>query len=376
MKHYIIIFLSIILHLSINTDFALSQYKIRTVVIDPGHGGKDPGAIGTKAKEKDITLSISLKLGEYIKKYLTDVNVYYTRKKDVFIELFKRAEIANKKHADVFISIHVNSFYSSKPYGTATYVMGLKKSKDNIAVAKRENAVILKEKGYLANYKGFDPNSPDSYIVFSLLQNANLSQSLNLAQKVESQFKNRAGRKSRGVKQAALVVLWNATMPAILVETGFISNAKEQKYLMSSQGQSYIASAIFRAFRDYKNEIEKNKKNIKQIKYPTNTNTKTTTTKTDNKKYKNKNSVIKFKVQIKSSVKKIKSGSKELYEYNNAEEMIFGKIYKYYIGNTNDFQEILKIQTRVRKKVKDAFVVAFKNGKRITVKQALNDLKK
>ena len=373
MNKHLVIFLILIIYSLITPSITFSQYRIRKVVIDAGHGGKDPGAVGKKAKEKDIALSISLKLGKYIEKNLTGVKVEYTRKKDVFIELFKRAEIANKAHADVFISIHVNSHTSSKPYGTATYVMGLDKSKENLEVAKRENSVILKENGYLANYKGFDPNSPDSYIVFSLLQNANLNQSLNLAQKVENQFKNRVGRKSRGVKQAALVVLWNATMPSILVETGFISNSSEQKFLMSDQGQSYIASAIFRAFRDYKNEIEKKSKNLKTIQYSSNNNNNNNNN-NNTKTISNKNSNVRFKVQIKSSSRKIAKGSKELYSYKNAEEINFKGIYKYYIGNTNSFKEILKIQNEVRKKVKDAFVVAFKNGKRISMKDALNEV--
>ena len=369
MKKQIIIFLSLIMYLFLSTDFSYSQYKIRSVVIDAGHGGKDPGAVRKKVQEKKIALAISLKLGGYITKYLSDVKVDYTRKKDVFIELFKRAEIANKKHADIFISIHVNSHSSSKPYGTATYVMGLDKSKENLEVAKRENSVILKEKGYLANYKGFDPNSPDSYIVFSLLQNANLKQSLNLAQKVESQFKNRAGRKSRGVKQAALVVLWNATMPAILVETGFISNSAEQRFLTSDQGQSYIASAIFRAFREYKNEIEKNSKNLKTIQYSN--NNKNNTSKKPAKKI---NSEVKFRVQIKSSTRKIPPNSKELHGYKNVKEINFKGIYKYYVGNTNNFKDVLKLQTEVRKKIKDAFIVSFKNEKRIPIKQALKEV--
>jgi len=234
-----------------------AQYKINTIVIDAGHGGKDPGAVGKKAYEKKITLAIALKLGKYIETKLKGVKVIYTRKTDVFIELFKRAEVANKHNAQVFISIHVNSLNNSKPYGTSTYVMGVDKSKENLEVAQRENSVILKEKGYKKNYKGFDPNSPESHITLSLLQNAYLEQSLLLAQKVQNQFKTRAGRKDRGVRQAGLVVLWNATMPAILVETGFISNSVEEKYLLSDYGQSIIASAIFRAFRDYKNEIEK-----------------------------------------------------------------------------------------------------------------------
>ncbi|MDF1550168.1 MAG: N-acetylmuramoyl-L-alanine amidase, partial [Bacteroidales bacterium] len=234
-----------------------AQYKIKTVVIDAGHGGKDPGAVGKKAKEKDIALSIALKVGTYIEQYIKGVKVIYTRKTDEFIELYKRAEIANKNKADVFISIHVNSHTSSKPYGTATYVMGLHKSEENLEVAKFENSVILKEEGYKKNYKGYDPNSDESHIILSLLQNAHLEQSLVLASKIQDQFRTRVGRKDLGVRQAGLVVLWNATMPAILVETGFISNANEEKYLITDQGQSFLASAIYRAFKEYKNEIEK-----------------------------------------------------------------------------------------------------------------------
>ncbi|MBN1250503.1 MAG: N-acetylmuramoyl-L-alanine amidase [Bacteroidales bacterium] len=351
-------------NLLINQNFIEAQYKIKKVVIDAGHGGKDPGAIGKKSKEKDIALAIALKLGQYIEEYLSGVKVEYTRKTDVFIELFKRAEIANKKQADVFISIHVNSNTSSKPYGTATYVMGLDKTKENLEVAQTENSVILKENGYLSNYKGFDPNSPDSYIVFSLLQNANLEKSLNLAEKVENQFEKRVGRNSRGVKQAALVVLWNATMPAILVETGFISNSNEEKYLMTDQGQSFIASAIFRAFRDYKNEIEKTSKNVKPI--TSNSNLTESSSK--------KESGVRFKVQIKSSSQRINLGSNELYGIKDAEEINFKGIYKYFVGNTESFKEILKIQNEVRQKVKDAFVVAFKNGNKIDIKEALEEV--
>ncbi len=176
-----------------------AQYKVKTVVIDAGHGGKDPGAIGKKVQEKKLTLALALKVGDYIEQNLKGVKVVYTRKTDVFIELFKRAEIANKNQADVFISIHINSNTHSKPYGTATYVMGLHKSEDNLEVAKFENAVILKEDGYKQNYNGFDPNAPESYIALSLLQNAHLDHSLNLASKVQDQFRERAGRKDLGV---------------------------------------------------------------------------------------------------------------------------------------------------------------------------------
>jgi len=339
-----------------------AQYKMKTVVIDAGHGGKDPGAIGKKSQEKNITLSIALKLGEYIEQNIPGVKVIYTRKKDEFVELFKRAEVANKHKADVFISIHVNSNTNSKPYGTSTYVMGVHKSEDNLEVAKFENAVILKEEGYKQNYNGFDPNSPESYIMLSLLQNAHLGQSLKLASMVQDQFRDRAGRKDIGVKQAGLIVLWNATMPAILVETGFISNANEEKYLITDQGQSLIASAIYRAFKEYKNDIEKT-----SISYNSSTNKVI-----NNKEDKNEHGVL-FRVQIKSSVDKIKKPSSLLIGFGDIKEYKFKGIYKYYAGESTDFTEIIKIQTEIRAKIPDAFVVAFKNDERITIKEALKE---
>jgi len=232
--------------------------RINTVIIDAGHGGKDPGTHGVSSKEKDVALKVARELGRIISDNLKDVKVIYTRSNDTFIELEQRANIANKAGADVFISIHCNAVprNTEKIYGTETYVMGLHTSKANFEVAKRENSVILMEKNNKEAYEGFDPNSPDSYILFSLYQNAYLGNSLNLAQKVEQQFKNRVGRNSRGVKQAGFLVLYRTSMPSVLVEVGYLTNKKEEKYLNDPLGQTYIASGIFRAFRDYKNELE------------------------------------------------------------------------------------------------------------------------
>ena len=351
-----------------------AQYKINTVVIDAGHGGKDPGAIGKKAYEKDIALAIALKLGKYIETYLKDVKVIYTRKTDVFVELYKRAEIANKNNAQVFISVHVNSMENKNYTGTSTYVMGVDKSEENLEVAQTENSVILKEKSYKQNYKGFDPNSPESYITLSLLQNAHLEQSLMLAKKVQDQFRTRAGRKDRGVRQAGLVVLWNATMPAILVETGYISNTSEEKYLMTDYGQSIIASAIFRAFRDYKNEIEKNSKYIPAGKTNNVAKTNLSKGKLSSQKKTNTETGIIFRVQIKSSTNRIPKGSKEFKGLKNVKEINYKGVYKYYYGATESFNEILKVQAEVRKKIPDAFVVSFKNGERIPLNQALKEI--
>lgn len=232
------------------------EFKVNTVVIDAGHGGHDPGTKGKKYKEKDIALSVALKVGNYIKENVPGVKVIYTRDKDVYVPLDERAEIANQNKADMFISIHVNSIPNTTTYGTETWVMGLHKSESNLEVAKRENAVILLDENYQERYEGFDPNSDESYILFSLTQNAYLESSLKMAEKVEKQFKNRVGRNSRGVKQAGFVVLYKTAMPSVLVETGFITNAKEEAYLGSEEGQNLLASGIYRAFKEYKSEIE------------------------------------------------------------------------------------------------------------------------
>lgn len=231
------------------------EFKIRTVVIDAGHGGKDPGTVGKSIKEKDVVLKIALKVGEYIEKNIPEVKVIYTRKTDVFIELNERAAISNRNKADLFISIHANAISSPKTYGTETWVMGLHKSEDNLAVAKRENSVILYEDNYQEHYEGFD-NSPESYIMFSLMQNAYLENSLKFADKIEKQFKNKAGRHSRGVKQAGFVVLYKTATPSVLVEAGFLSNETEEKFLGTDNGRDLIASGIYRAFKEYKSEVE------------------------------------------------------------------------------------------------------------------------
>ncbi len=230
--------------------------KVDVVVIDAGHGGHDPGTSGKSLKEKDVVLKIALKLGKHIKANFPGVKVLYTRKTDKYIEFQDRADVANKNQADLFISIHANSIVGANAYGTETYVMGLHKDKSNFEVAKRENSVILMDENYKEKYEGFDPKSPESYILFSLNQSAYQENSLRFAQKVEDQFKNRVGRSSRGVKQAGFLVLWMTTMPSALVETGFLSNAKEEKFLGTDAGQDLIASGIYRAFKEYKTEIE------------------------------------------------------------------------------------------------------------------------
>lgn len=233
---------------------------IKTIVIDAGHGGKDPGTRGRISREKDIVLDITMLLARKIKSEMPDVKVILTRATDKFVDVDERANIANRRKADLFISIHCNSLPKNKvsPAGTETFVMGLHKSDENLEVAKRENAVILLEKDYEAKYKGFNPNSPLAYIMLANRQNAYIASSLNFAEKIERQFKKHASRNSRGVKQAGFMVLWQTAMPSVLVEAGFLSHKEEEKYLNSAEGQEEISESIFRAFKQYKEEVEQN----------------------------------------------------------------------------------------------------------------------
>jgi len=233
-----------------------SNNKVMKVVIDAGHGGKDPGCRGKLVTEKSVALNVALKTGKYIEERIPNVEVIYTRSSDKFVELNERAEIANRANADLFISIHANAQRKgSSVYGTETFVMGLHKSDANAEVAMRENAVIELEDNYELMYDGFDPKSPEAYIMFSLYQDAYLNQSIEFAAKVEEQFSGRAGRHSRGVKQAGFLVLYKTTMPSVLIEVGFLTNATEEKYLASEHGEDIIASAIYRAFKDYKDGV-------------------------------------------------------------------------------------------------------------------------
>lgn len=331
---------------------ANNKYKIKTVVIDPGHGGKDPGALGySVAREKDIVLNVSLRLGEYIEKNFPDINVIYTRKKDVFVELHERAAIANRANADLFISIHCNSSTLQTAYGTEIYILGLHKSEENLEVSKRENSVILMEDDYVQNYDGFDPNAPEGHIIFSLFADAHMDQSIAFAQETNDQFQNRVYRKSRGVKQAGFLVLHQTTMPSILVELGFISNKNEEAFLLSEEGAVYLASALYRAFKEYKSRIELD---IPENDYPVDKDT------------------VLFKIQFMASGKKVNIGNRyeDIREYEIDESS--PNVYRYLTGNFNDYKDAILYQNKLRANgLKDAFVVAFKNGKRVTINEAL-----
>jgi len=234
------------------------NYEIKKVVIDPGHGGRDRGTISGDTVEKQVALDIAKKLGKMIQANYPEVQIIYTRTKDVFVPLHRRADIANSNQADLFLSIHCNAMRKADYIkGSETFVMGLDTAEENLEMVKQENASILLEDNYQTNYSGYDPNSSEGHIFMSMYQNAYLEQSILLAEQIEKQMKYKAGRKSRGVKQADFVVLRQTAMPSVLVETGYLSNETEHDFLSSSGGQEKISTAIFKAFRDYKFEVER-----------------------------------------------------------------------------------------------------------------------
>ena len=344
--------------------------KIRTIVIDPGHGGKDSGTMGTKRYtqyEKHIALDISLKLGNYIKEAFPDIEIIYTRKTDVFLELWERTELANEKNADLFISVHCDGFTNPNPSGASVFVMGMSKLKANMDVAMRENSVMYLEDNFKEKYDGFDPKSPESYIVFSLMQNTFLDQSISIAEKIEDEFANRAKRKSRGVKQAPFYVISRVNMPSILIEAGFLTNPKEEDFLNTELGKDHIASAIFRGFRSYKESVdgsnisELDKSAVKEkeiIKIPT-LKKEITTDK------------VEYKVQIGTYLKSMLS-DKSFMNLNVYEEIINGT-YKYYVGNAYNKVSADNLKFKMREKgFKGAFVVAFYQDKRISMQEALD----
>jgi len=378
-----------------------SDFQIRKVVIDAGHGGKDPGAVGKISYEKDLTLELALKMGGYINEHLPDVEVVYTRETDVFVELYKRAQIANEAKADLFISIHINAAGSPNAVGAETFAMGLHKTESNLSVAKKENSVIMFEDNYEENYEGFDPTSPESHIMFSMYQNAYLGQSLNLAALMQDQFTNRVGRYNRGVKQAGFWVLHAVAMPSILIEAGFISNPDEEKWLNTEEGITYMASAMYRAFRDYKkafeadnllegdnaielietqeetadktDEVEPPKDSEQNTNQGENSN-ETSDTSISFPENETKNTEIIFRVQIGTSSESCENIKEKYPEINDAWEYFHMGIYKHTAGKSSNYQEIINLQNKLRGQYPDCFVVAFKNNSRITIRDALNEL--
>ena len=345
------------------SSWAQKGEKIQTIVIDAGHGGKDTGALGKLTTEKALNLAVALKFGNLIKENLPDVKVIYTRSTDKFVELSERAAIANRNNADVFVSIHCNSTEkANSAYGAETFVMGESKNEKNLAVAKKENAAILLEDNTDA-YDNFDPNSTEAYILFSLSQSLYQSQSLNLAGKVQQQFAGKVGRHDRGVQQAGFLVLWKTSMPSILVELGFINNTKEEQFLNSEKGKNQMALALYRAFADYKREFEaENHISEQPIAKPT---------------IETSNNDTYFTVQFASRDKKVSSTGKTFKGVKEVDVYEYGGAFRYTSGRFTTKAEAMKRQNEVRTLgYKDAFVIAFVNGERGSIKQAEEALKK
>ncbi len=375
--------------------FAQRGEKISTVVIDPGHGGRDSGALGAISKEKDINLTVALLVGDYIKKNCPDVNVVFTRERDVFVDLDERANIANRNNADVFISIHCNSTESkaASAVGAETFVLGEHKNAANLAVAKKENASILYEEDADEKYGNFDLNSPEAYIALSLFQKEYLNQSIQLAANIQEQFTKRVGRKDRGVQQAGFLVLWKTAMPSVLIELGFISNAAEERFLASEDGQTYMASAIYRAFRDFKTSYEGENQTVKvetpveiKVEKPAETKeetpevtkvetpvetpveTKVVTMETTPK--------VSFKVQFATRDTQVPVTHKDFAKVPEVDVYFYNGAYRYTSGDFRSKQGAVDRQAELRKQgFGDAFVVAFINGERATIKEAENALK-
>jgi N-acetylmuramoyl-L-alanine amidase len=386
------------------------NFNVKTIVLDAGHGGHDPGCLGSSSQEKHICLGIALKLGKLIQTFCPDVKVIYTRDKDEFVKLHERANIANKNKADLFISIHANSAQNKAAYGTETYVMGTKYTDRNLELSKRENSVILMEKDYEKNYDGYDPNSPMTNILMGLYQQEYLQSSINFAHKVEHQFSSRNSRHSRGVRQRVLLVMYRTTMPSVLIEVGFLSNSKNQKLLREQIGQAETAGAIFRAFVEYKMEMEGFNSSIiaeKEARLFANWDSTLTfvlnlklndaksielqkkvdlTKDSVDRLIKNhqafeaqkvkeksnpKNNEVLFRIQITSSSKKIPLNSRKFKDVKNIFEYKAGEVFKYAVGNCVTQKEALDLQKKVRQtSFNDAFVVAFYKGNRVSVKKA------
>lgn len=360
------------------------------LVIDAGHGGKDPGAQRFQIDEKDINLSVARKLGDLIESNHNDIRVIYTRKSDRFIELDERANIANRAKADLFISIHTNAVErGSYVTGTETFTLGLARTDENLQVAMRENSAILLEDNYLQKYEGFDPNSSESYIIFEFMQNKHMEQSVDLASKIQKSFTS-VNRVDRGVRQAGLLVLRKTSMPSVLVELGFISNKEEARFMNSDNGQDKLAQSLYSAFVKYKREFDRKQgalsngviadsRPVRETEKPSIREYETSERETEPAKRdseivrpaRNEKSVkatpgrLIYKIQILTSDKKISDSSRLFKGYKNIDSFKEGGLIKYTYGESTSFDEIKRLRRKVSKDFKDAFIIAFKNGEKV-----------
>ena len=348
-----------------NSSVVYSQDKKFIVVLDAGHGGNDPGNIGNGYREKTIALKVVKEIRNELRK-INDIKVILTRDKDVLINLWKRGEIANKAKADLFVSIHCDS-HSSNAYGAGTFVLGLHANKRNFDVAKRENAVISLEDNYRERYKGFDPNSEESVLGLTLLQEENLDKSFLLAADIQQNFSKALKRKNRGVKQAGFVVLHQTYMPSVLIELGFLTNKNEGKFLNSKSGQQKMAKEIARSIKKYYNQLKLNTVVVNdQISIE---NSKVDATIRDEDKLEEE---VIFKIQIASSKNKIELKSYNFKGLKNVQRVKVGSYYKYYFGVTTIYNKVKNSLLKAKSKgYSDAYIAAFKKGKKVSLTEVL-----
>jgi len=356
-----------------------------TLVIDAGHGGKDPGTLGKYSKEKTINLNVALAFGRYVEQNCPDVKVIYTRKTDVFIPLHERAAIANRNKADVFISIHTNSVASRKPIsGLETYTMGMRRSDEKLSAAMRENEVVLIEDNFQQHYSGFDPRSPESYIIFDMINDANMLESINLAKKIQKSVCRTASRPDKGVKQDAFLVLRETSMPACLIELGYITTASEETYLNNKKNIDALGRGIYQAFVDYKaGKTGTSKPSDKPSAEPS----------PERREVDNPGgggeaslgggeaslgggtaeggaSAIIFKVQFLTSDRKLKATDSRLKGIKDLDCYKEGALWKYTVGSSTSYREIQQKRREVAKKFPQAFIAAFRDGKRMDLDEA------
>lgn len=390
-KFQILILLSISL-LTIHPVHGDQTGTLRTVVIDPGHGGMDPGAVSGGVQEKDLVLDIALRLGRKIRETYPEVKVIYTRDKDVFIPLYQRADIANRNKADLFISLHANYVATTTVGGTETFTLGLHRSQENLEVARKENAVILLEDDYSTNYEGFNPKEAESYIMFESMQSEYQEQSIDFAARIQEQFSQNLQLNNRGVKQAGFLVLRRASMPSVLVEVGFISNPNERKFMVSEAGKEKITQSVFDAFKSYKKTIE-NRSNFAilaenetktethslpvngsasnetgpqaenpNVKPKANVSTSNTEATVSQGVTKNPSTDKWYAVQIAATQKVIDTTPANFKNEKSITRLKVGNINKYVSGKYDSFAAATKEKNRLRSKFPDAFVVVVENG--------------
>ncbi|MGP1464595.1 MAG: N-acetylmuramoyl-L-alanine amidase family protein [Prevotella koreensis] len=365
--------------------------KTFTLVIDPGHGGHDSGAVGAMSKEKNINLNVALAFGRLVEANCPDVNVIYTRKTDVFIPLGERANIANRNKADLFISVHTNALPKGRvARGFEVYTLGMHRAADNLAVAKRENSVISLEKDYRQRYQGFDPNSSESYIMFEFIQDRNMSKSVELAKYIQKEACASAGRNDKGVHQAGFLVLRATSMPSCLIELGFITTPDEERFLNSQDGISRLARGIYNAFAKYKNkhytssvvpyvkeeslpEPDREMMAAQTIESKTAENVISATEEVPAKE--DTAGMPVFKVQILISNKPLSANNSLFKGITGVESYVEDNYVKYTYGASTDLNKILRVRQHLLEKFPQAFVIAFKDGEKMDVGQAVREFK-